>query len=220
MKFFLIISGFILILSEFVNAQYINEFDIDKDIKIAIVPHILIFNGIRVDFEKKIAANKSVVFAPQIYLRERKEEDESKINNENYFKTLYGAGFDIYQKHFLKSEMFTNCYFAYGLSYNYFYINFHEKTWVEYIENNLQVIHYDIVEINEQIHRGGTNFIIGIDSDINKTFYFDIYIGLGLKYSYSIVKDNYISKKFDNFMTNYAYTGTVFTSGLKIGLKI
>jgi len=208
-----------LLFGEILFAQYTKEYENSRNLKIGLVPHYLIFRGIRFDFEKKMIEGKSIIFAPQIYYRNRKVEDIAKIENENYFKTLYGAGVDVYQKHYFKATNITYCYYAYGLSYNYFDLTFNEYSWKTYTENGIEFQKWEISNINEQIHRGGINFIIGIDNDIYDIFYFDVYIGLGLKYSYPITNTKQVSSKFDAFMTNYAYSGTVFTSGIKIGFK-
>lgn len=210
----------LIFFAQICSAQFVDELEVKKNINIAFVPHYLIFNGIRFDFEKKLTDKKSLIIAPQIYFRDRRVEDEYKTDDENYFKTLYGAGVDIYQKHFFKSQSFSYCYFAYGASYNYFYIIHHDKTLVKFIEDNIEKWHYEMIEIEEQIHRMGVNFIFGIDSDINDVLYFDIYAGLGLKYSYPVTNNDVVSDKFDNFMTNYCFSGTVFTSGLKIGMRL
>jgi hypothetical protein len=219
MKFSFLVILLILIFGTSLTslAQFTDEVDVKRNIKIGLVPHYLIFNGLRFDVEKQIIEGKSIILAPEIYFRQNQEEANT---GENELNTLYGCGLDIYRKYFFKTANVSYCYFAYGVNYSFFDVYFQEYVWELTTQNNLEALRWNLKKLHEQIHRGGANLIVGIDNDINDLLYFDIYVGLGLKYSYSILPDGIKSTKFNNFMTNYAYSGTVFTSGFKIGFKL
>ena len=63
-----------------------------------------------------------------------------------YFKTLYGVGFDIYHKHKATDGSYADFYLAYGVSYSYFYLDFHEEVWQTRTDGSLDKIYRSVVK--------------------------------------------------------------------------
>lgn len=184
--------------------------------KISIVPHYLIFNGIRIDLEPlNTTKHTHIIFAPQLYYREK--ENRKKINNNNYFEKLQGAGIDIYKK-FMFGKNF-NLYFAAGGGYKYLRLQYPHYIWYNQTINQNEVLKRKLENITQQIHRIDAGIILGIENPINNRIFWELYGGIGIKYSISNTNHKINETKFDNFMTAYGYKGFSFFIGFKIGLS-
>ena len=213
----LIIIIFLVIISQ---AQIKNNTDtsIFKPItKFSFVPQYLIFNGIRLDYEKEFSTNNWYIISPTIYLGKKTDTLLNINERDNYFNNLLGIGLGICYKRILGNYYIINTYFSVGLRYNFFYIDYFGFEWETSIVNGNEVIKYNLVNINEQIHRIDGNFTLGFDAEIFPNIFIDSYVGIGLKYSYPVFNRNVTANKFDDNMWSYAYTGTALVIGIKIG---
>ena len=214
---------FLLLLSiSVVNAQYLKKDTtfVKPSYKFSFTPHYLIYNGIRLDFEKEFKEKNWYVISPTFYLGRNSDFDESKITDDNYYKNLYGAGLGFYYKHILGNSLIVNAYFSAGARFNYFYIDYYNYQWITTVEDGNEIINYELQEINEQIFRLDGNLTLGLETEFYQRLYMDTYFGLALRYSYPYIsKDGITSEKFDDFMWRYGYTGAAIVLGVKFGIN-
>ena len=185
--------------------------------KFSFVPQYLIFNGIRLDYEKEFSTNNWYIISPTIYLGKKTDTLLDINQQDNYYNNLLGAGLGIYYKRILGNYYIINTYFSFGLRYNFFYLDYYGFEWETTIVNGNEVIKYSLVNVNEQIHRLDGDFTLGFDAEVFPNIFIDTYAGIGLKYSYPILNRNVTENKFDNNMWGYGYTGTALIIGIKIG---
>lgn len=169
------------------------------------VPQYLINNGLRVDIDKQIANRHFVQVCPQFYLREKSNDDESS-GGMHSFTRLTGAGLNVYHKIFANENFYENpVYFSYGLTYNFYNVN--------YIENYLGTD----VEAEGKINKAGIDIIIGYQTIIKKVVSIDVYTGLGTRIS-NMTTDTGSNKKFNDSYFDFNYTGNLMLIGIRLGL--
>jgi len=214
--------GIILILSMFfltANSQYVKR---DTSLyvpkfKFSFTPQYLLFNGLRFDVEKEVRKNSWVDFSTEIYLGRNTSTNEYETRRDGFYSELYGAGLGVNYKRFISFTDYGKGYFLFGSSYNFFYINYPDYVWQTQIVNGIQELHYELVDINEQIHRINGSFLLGIETEMYDKIYFDMYAGVGLKYSYPIVNETVDAYKYDDYMWSYGYSGTFAIIGIRFG---
>ena len=212
---FLLLSLFLI-----AKAQYLkNDTTIfQPSFKFSFTPHYLIFQGLRLDYEKEFKPKQWYIISPTLYLGKNTDTEYYQTNRDNYYQNLYGAGLGVYYKYMLGNSNLINAYFSVGTRFNYFYIDYFDYNWITSIVDGNEVINYELVEVNEQILRLDGIFALGLETEIFQKLYMDTYFGLALRYSYAIMDGVETSNKFDDYMWNYAYTGTAVVLGLKIGI--
>ncbi len=186
---------------------------------IAIVPHTLIFSGIRLDFDKRIKnTNAWLSLCPQFYFNER-DLSTTDYNDNRTYQRLIGFGGDAYAKYFFsKTKMPEGVYLGIGLNYNHFRIKYPEYQWTTYTKDGLQFIENKLVTENETINRFGGNLIIGLQFKLVDNMFGDIYLGYGTKYSVKKTEGNSQMKKFTEYMWDYAYSGVAIAFGFRLGV--
>ncbi len=213
----------ILILSMFfltTNAQYVKRdtsIYIPK-IKFSFTPQYILFEGLRFDIEKELRKNAWLDISTEIFLGRNTTDNQYEKERDDYYSNLYGAGLGLNYKHFISSTTYGNSYFSVGPSYNFFYMNYEEYIWQTQIVNGIEELHWELVDISEQIHRLSGTFLLGIETEMYERIYFDMYAGVGLRYSYPIINNNIIEYKYDDYMWSYGYSGTLALVGIRFGI--
>jgi hypothetical protein len=168
------------------------------------VPQYLINRGIRIDIEKQLSERHFLQICPQFYLSER--DDDNFLNNKNQFTYLVGGGLSLYDKIFASgSYKDYGLYFSYGLSYNYFYI--------EYIDDSNQ----SEISAYGNIHKIGADLILGYQFFVRDLVSIDIYTGVGTRVS-SMDADGADTDRFNTGFFGYNYTGNLLVLGLRLGV--
>ena len=185
---------------------------------IAFVPHYLIFKGLRIDYERKIASNQWLVIAPQLFVDEQLEESGSDIIEEDgYYETLFGYGVNInHQFTIVKSET-TLLYAGYGIGLHHFEMEFPLETWYPVTVNGLEYLSYETQLFKENIDRYEGNLLMGFKSYPYPNFFMEGYIGATLKKSMTSNEKDMETYKFDDRTWSYGYTGTGMLLGFKMG---
>lgn len=169
------------------------------------MPQYLINNGIRIDIEKQLKNKHFIQVSPQFYLSEQNKEDGSN-SDDNSFTNLVGGGVNIYHKYFVDDDFLKNpLYISYGLSYNYFNIDYYD----EYLGS--------LIHANADIHKMGVDITVGYQKIIGDVVSLDIFTGLGTRYSV-MGTDSESDDRFNSSYYGYNYTGNLMLLGLKIGL--
>jgi len=169
------------------------------------VPQYLINRGIRIDIEKQIMPRHVLQLCPQFYLGEKKESAEF-FKEENRFNYLIGGGLNVYDKIFAFEDFKDyGLYLSYGVSYNYFYI--------EYIENTIG----NPLSAEANIHKVGADLIIGYQFFIRQIVSVDLFTGVGTRYSFmeTTGTDN---NRFNTGYYGYNYTGNIMLLGFRLGV--
>jgi hypothetical protein len=187
--------------------------------------------GLRFDFETRLDDGPGwLQFGPSLYIN-----SDDDIDNPNYyydgnsyhymsrwnygglhepFSKLRGGGLDVNYKRFINSER--SFYFASGLSFTHFNIEYWGRGWKDYIEDGLQYHAYAMDYRTQKINRLGINTFFGYQMPTNDAFLFDIFWGLAYRQSFS--DEN--KPSFNESMISYGYTGAVFLVGVRIGFGI
>ncbi len=216
--------GIVLILSIFfltANAQYVRRdtsIYVPK-IKFSFTPQYIFFSGLRFDLERELKQNNWLDFSGEVFVGKNTSTNEYDISKDGFYSELYGAGFGVSYKHFMSSTDYGNAYFSFGPSYNFFYTKYEEFIWQTQIVNGIEEIHYELVDVDEQIHRFNAAFILGIETEMYQKIYFDMYAGVGIRYSYPIVSETTVGEyKYDDYMWSYGYSGTLALVGIRFGI--
>jgi hypothetical protein len=168
------------------------------------VPQYLINRGIRVDIEKKLTQRHFLQICPQFYLSEK--EEDTFLNSTNQFSYLIGGGLNVYDKIFAaESYKEYGLYFSYGLSYNYFYI--------EYLDDSGE----SELSAKANISKLGGDLILGYQFFIRDLVSIDIYTGLGTRVSF-MDANGADTDRFNTGYFGYNYTGNILLLGLRLGV--
>jgi len=186
----------------------------------------------RFDFEMRLGDGLGwLQFGPAVYYGKRYEDGNN--NNPSYyydendyhfrgwryislrepFSKVRGGGLDVNYKQFFNPAL--PPYFAVGLSYTHLKIDYWGYSWENYTEDGLAYHAYVLDYRTQNINRMGINTYLGLQYT-GKFCLFDIYCGLGFRYSLS--EKN--KPPFNNNMFSYGYTGMAYLLGMRIGFAL
>jgi hypothetical protein len=172
--------------------------------------------GVRLDFEMRIKNTPAWIQAGAVgYLVPRTNRGYNHwiMISGDELNYLRGLGLDLnYKRFFNKAESW---YFAGGCSYTRYKLEYIGKFWVKYIEDGLEYHTGKVGVLNQTINKFGLSSFVGYQNT-NPTFLFDVFAGLGYRYSF---KSNDLAKSFDNSMLSMGYKGVVFITGVRFGVK-
>jgi hypothetical protein len=177
---------------------------------IKIVPQSLPNNTLKISWEHSTKPKSSINISPFITLYDRKNEK------------IYGAGLDLAKKIYVsKMDSLSPLKGFYGAaSISYAYYNTQYRKFDDSSSYGGLIYPAPLStarKYNENIHQIGADLYLGYQFPIKKVLYVDIYLGGGLRYSFSSQgSDSYYSTG----INDYAYTGIIPKAGIKIGLKI
>jgi hypothetical protein len=188
-----------------------------KRFTVATQPLYIFNNAIRLDFEMRIKNTPSwIQISPVGYLLPALNEDNTEywtFSGEE-LSSLRGGGLELNYKYFFnKKESF---YVAAGGSYTHYNIGYSDYYMDKYIEDGLVYYMYKYGDMKQQINKWGLNTYIGYQIP-TPTFLFDMFVGLGYRYSH---KNNDVGNQFDGSMISFGYTGAVFLTGVRFGVKL
>ena len=192
-------------------------------------------NGARFDFEIRLKdGNGWLQFGPTIY--QIKYSDNLKdpsyyyylnrddfeylmlkwgeINFREPYTKMIGGGLNVnYKKFFESDRMF---YYATGLSYTHFNVEYIECVWKDFYEDDLQFLKEALEFRNQPINRIGANFFFGIQPPFISPFVIDIYCGIALRLSL-LDSDK---PSFDKYKYSYGYSGSILLFGVRFGFGL
>jgi hypothetical protein len=177
------------------------------------------FNGgVRFDFEKRIKNTSSWIQAGVSgYLMPKIKGDYGYnqwiMITGDELNRLSGAGLELNYKHFFNRN--ESLYFAGGCSYSHYNIEYTSEYWDSYIENDLKYHTKKLGDMRQKINKLGINTYFGYQVP-RPTFLFDMFVGLGYRYSF---RSNDVAKLFNDYIISWGYTGVVFITGVRFGVK-
>lgn len=194
-----------------------------KHFQLAFVPQYLINKGVRIDFDYILKNSKHVLsFSPQIYY------DKNEINYSNFpgnyyeneYEHLNGFGVGIHHKIRINSNtkqwVF---YFTYGVEYAHFSIKNKRWEWLNYTENNLEYLKYELIDIEQNTDRFRIDTYMNFQYNYAGNLFLDFYIGLGGVYSLNSMTPDYSTTEFDSNMYDYAFNGMYLPIGFRFGFR-
>ncbi len=215
--FVLIILTFFFL---FANSQFVKRDStfFQPKIKLTFTPHHLIYNCLKLNVEKELKNNDWLDIPIEMYYGRRMSNSENVTTRSNYYDNLYGLGIGANYKHFFPFYNMKNLYFSVGGMYHFFFLNYKSSIWQIEIVNGTQQYHLNEVDVYEQINRFNANINVGIETEMYEKIYFDMFFGLGQRYSLPFYNFEISENKFDQTMWAYGYSGTVIFIGMRIGL--
>jgi hypothetical protein len=186
-----------------------------KNYTIAIHPIYLYNGGMRLDVEKRIGNTPAWLQAGVTghFLSRKNDKYNYWTLAGGSVNYLLSGGLDLnYKRFFNKKESF---YLAGGCSYSHYNIEYYDKYLVSYPEDNLVYYRYKYGNLKQNINKLGLNLLIGYQSP-RPAFLFDIFAGLGYRRSF---KKNKEIELFDDYMIAFGYSGVVFITGVRFGVK-
>ncbi|MBN1185948.1 MAG: hypothetical protein JXB49_26945 [Bacteroidales bacterium] len=192
-----------------------------KNLLVSISPQHMIKSGLRVEIEPHLTGKQWLTIAPMIYLNHSNENqyntDYEEFEYNNTYNKLTGAGIEINHKIFLyDKDLPSGPYFAYGLFYQHVYLEYEEYVYYPDIFEGLSVERYGIMDIKHNIDKVGTGFILGYHYPVENIIFFDLYVGVGIRYSFQ--DKNYESnREYSGSIIDFGYTGTLPLAGFKCG---
>jgi len=199
-----------------------------KKFTVAVQP-LQIFNwGIRHDFEFRLDKGPGwLQFGTTFYYAPLFENDDYPRYYDGYdygyngygilresFSGLKGGGLDVNYKRFVNPAR--TVYFATGLAYARFNVKYVGLSWKDFIEDGLQYHTFETGYHTQAINRWGINAYFGHQPGFRRSFIFDMFWGLGWRYSFSDANKPSMNRN----IFSYGYTGIVFLTGVRIGFGI
>jgi hypothetical protein len=165
-------------------------------------PFHLINNGIRIDYDRHLGKSHWLQIGPQFYAAERNEDS----NGEEYSE-LVGAGVSVFHRIYLGEEKPSlGAYFSYGFTYNHYNLKYEEDTPTDNVLDETTIDKY------------GADIIIGYQTRAFDKLIFDVYAGLGGRYSDRSFKGE-SHRKFNETLLDYGFTGNVMVFGFRLGFN-
>lgn len=181
------------------------------------VPQYMFKNGIRIDIDIPSKDYKSWwVFMPQFYV------DVNDFENliDKKYEQLHGYGLSIHRKGFLsKTYPDQGVYISGGIGAQHFNILTNSERWATVVDNGLNTLQLTSDNYHVYIDKVLTEVVIGYQKEIISRLYIDIYGGFGLRYSF-YNQPSGSDLKFNRNISDYGYTGTTFTGGIRIGVGL
>jgi hypothetical protein len=216
------------------DVSFVKPYALTQKKFIVTVQPLQLFNrSLRHDIEIRLGDGPGwLQFGPALYYGKRYEDDENpryyyEDNNYSFtdwrfnislrepFSEMRGGGLDINYKRFVNPMR--SFYFAGGLSYTHFKIDYWGYEWDDFTEDGLPYHAYMLDYRNQHINRLGFNAYFGHQIPYRRgAFVLDMFWGLAYRESYSDKE----KPSFDRDMFSYGYTGIVFMTGVKIGFGL
>lgn len=185
---------------------------ITGNLSIAFVPQYAISQGMRVDFDFKIANHQYLTFGPQWYYA----KDSQRFYQDNV--DMKGAGINVnYRYFFSDNRLPSGPYFGFGLHYKYMDLRYETVYWNNYMENGNLFAHQEYGPQELSIHQGGYDLLMGYQFAFNR-FLMDFYLGWAFRLS------DYDSDTFGNDWNETifepGYEGFLPTAGFRFGFLL
>ncbi|MDR2287120.1 MAG: hypothetical protein LBE04_06565 [Prevotellaceae bacterium] len=187
-----------------------------KKITIATQPFYSYVNAVRLDVEKRIKDTPAWVQlgVSGHFLADKNNEKNWIIFPGDEISYLRGAGMELNYKYFFNKQ--ESLYFSGGGSYSHYNIKYFDTYWHSYTIDNLVYHTKQRGKIGQKINKLGINAYFGYQIP-KPTFLFDIFVGLGYRHS---IRSNDKAEPFNDATISLGYTGVVFITGVRFGVKL
>lgn len=185
-------------------------------------PQHLLFNGIHLDAEKSLGADSrhSIIFSPRLYSGKTRTLDNfTRRSDEPDDKgSVIGYGAEVLHRIYSSGTSHEGLYFAYGVNYHYFNVEFVKEGWVQQMdEQGLEVYKYRERPFNEKINRWGAVAMIGVQRPLSVAgLLVDLYVGFG--HANSDISSDYSTERYNVNIYDFGYTGVYVLGGFKFGM--
>ncbi len=193
---------------------------------ISFVPQYAFFNGIRIDYEKRIKnTDHWLVIAPQFFLDAANTNYyNSRSNSYDNYESMTGIGINLYYKSIVYKSNKVNwksglprhsLYLSAGPNYQHFTLTNTEEVAVPYIEDGTTYYKFDVQEVKKSINRFGGIGNVGWQLAFDR-FLLDLYLGVAIKYSMD--ENGELIKTNSPQWTDMSYSGILLDGGVRVGM--
>jgi hypothetical protein len=188
----------------------------EKKYTIATHPLYHFNSGVRFDFEKRIKNTPSWIQlgVAGYFMSNKSNESNWIIISGDELSYLRGIGLELNYKYFVNKK--ESLYFAGGGSYSHYNTKYMGTHLRSYIEDGLVYLAMDYGKIDQKINKLGINTYFGYQIP-TPVFLFDMFVGLGYRHSF---RTNDTAQLFNETMISLGYTGVVFITGVRFGVKL
>lgn len=198
------------------------ELPVQPQNAIALVPFYSFYNGIRIDYERRI--NKGdhwLVVAPQIYTDLEGNGSDGEYSS---YETMTGLGLNLYFKSIAYKSNKINwksglprqsLYLQVGPNYQHFSLKNSEEVAIPFIEDGTTYYMFETQEVKKKINRFGAVVDVGWQLAFDR-FLIDFYLGLAVKYSFDENGD--LIKSTNAQWVSIDYSGILMDAGLRVGM--
>ena len=165
------------------------------------------------------------MLSPQFYYNENQIHYDNDPSNYNYeeqdYEKFIGYGIGLHHKIYTNNTEDTkwNFYITYGAEYANFTMDYKSWQWVEYVEDGLSYLNYQLLDVEQSTNRIRADINIGIQFNYVDNLFLDFYLGTGGVYSINNMQPETIKPIKTTGIYNYAYTGIYMPMGFKFGFR-
>ncbi len=191
--------------------------------QIGFVPQYIINHGVRIDFEPTFKQGKqSLQFSPQFYYDENNvyySDYPSYYYSEQEYEKIVGYGAGLHHKIYIQFIKKWKIYVSYGGEYVRFTMDYKSWQWVDYTEEGLNYLSYELVDVKQNTDRIRADISMGVQLNYVDNLFLDFYIGDGGVYSLNDMNPTSAKPIINDGMYDYAYTGIYIPIGFRFGLR-
>lgn len=187
-----------------------------KKMSIGIVPQYAITNGTRIDLDFKLPGkNQWLVVAPQLYL-------VTKNSTLWDFNEMTGVGIDLQHRFYFgqsQSHEPKGLWIAYGPVIQYRSVTDEGLDSYSFREEEVNYIGLGKKEMQTGIWKTGGNLLFGYQALASRLFYFDFYLGTGIRLSFDN-RHSGLHGIYNEWWGDLGYSGTLLVGGFRFGILL
>ncbi|GEM_PF-6833771 len=207
-----------------IDSAYLEK---EKDGKLLLyfVPHNLIFNGLRLDFDIRMAKSAHwISLAPQIYYREKNDSPDTSqtyyYSDDRDFDNMKGAGLDVCYRYYINGEGTPRGGFmSVGLGYTFYQIQYWNLSWVNVPFGSSTAMMKKWAMQTQDMHQCQLSVFLGINWTHWTKLHWELYGGAAFRYTFmdeNVPKN----KRFNDYYWDYGYRGVALIAGIRIGVLL
>lgn len=207
-----IFSLLLLLFPLFLAGQTDPSLPKEKTFGIGLVPQYAIVSGTRIDFDIRLPGkNQWLVVSPQLYL----VTENSNLWN---FEEMTGVGIDLQHRFFFgQNNEPRGAYLAYGPVLQYRSVKDEGLASYTFREDDVSYIGLQEEMMQTGIWKTGGNLIFGYQALASRAFYFDFYLGTGIRFSFDN-RSSGLHGYYNEWWGDLGYSGTLMVGGFRFGL--
>ncbi len=181
---------------------------------IGIVPQYAITSGTRIDIDFRLPGrNQWLVVAPQFYL----VTENSGLWS---FNEMTGAGLDLQHRLYLGQRPEPRGpWVGYGPVFQYRSVTDDGVAAYHFREEGVDYIGVGQQEMQTGIWKTGANLLIGYQAIASRYFYFDFYLGTGIRFSFDN-RTSGLHSLYNEWWGDLGYSGTLMVGGFRFGILL
>lgn len=186
----------------------------DKKVAIGFHPWYGIINGVRLDFDFRLPAkNQWLIVAPQFYM----VTDNSSMWDIN---KMTGTGLDLQHRfYFSQTNEARGPWVAYGAVIQYRSVTDEGFVPATFREYGADYIRLENRDIRTSVWKTGGNLLAGYQLMAFSRFYFDFFLGTGIRFSFDN-RHSGLHSQYNEWWGDMGYSGTLMTGGFRFGILL